>query len=121
TGTVNADGTQVVSDPGFGLPRLAWHFFALQVALSDQDRSRNATGGEPVDLVTGRFVVNKTDLVLPGRIPIAIQRTYRSENSIASALGIGWNLDLYETRIISAGSTLSLVMPNQATYPLTPS
>ena len=29
TRTVSADGTQVVSDPGFGLPRLAWHWWDI--------------------------------------------------------------------------------------------
>ena len=44
------------------------------------------TGGEPVDLVTGRFVVTKTDLILPGRIPVKIERGYRSGATNAGAL-----------------------------------
>src|SRR5215510_10988522 len=58
TGTVSQDGTQIVSDPGYGLPRLAWHYPWCQTSLSDEVRSRQAgraTGGEPVDLPTGRF------------------------------------------------------------------
>jgi RHS repeat-associated protein len=120
TGTVSSDGTQIVSDPGFGLPRFAWHFAASQVSLSDQVRSRGAKGGEPVDLVTGRFSVSQTDLVLPGRIPVSIQRTYRSENPRAGLLGIGWDLDLYDTRLTTAGTSMSLILPDQSSYLLAP-
>jgi RHS repeat-associated protein len=124
TGTVSLDGTQIVSDPGFGLPRLAWHFAALRVSLSDQLRSNEpgrAQGGEPVDLPTGRFFVRKTDIVLPGRMPLTIQRTYRSENPVVGLLGIGWTLDPYDTTLTTAGSSMSLVLPDQSTNLFAPS
>src|SRR3989304_4439352 len=35
------------------------------------------SGGDPVDLGTGLFVMRKTDLVLPDLIPIVLTRTYR--------------------------------------------
>ena len=59
-----------------------------------------ATGGEPVDLPTGRFTVSKTDLVLPARIPVTIQRFYRNENPVVGILGLGWALDPYETMLL---------------------
>jgi len=124
TGTVSQDGTQVVSDPGFGLPRFAWHFTSSSVSLSDQVRSNEpgrARGGEPVDLPTGRFVIQKTDLVMPGRIPVTIQRTYRSETPISGLLGIGWTLDPYDTTLTTAGTSMSLILPDQSTNLFAPS
>ncbi|TPW04069.1 MAG: Rhs family protein, partial [bacterium] len=44
-GSVSPDGTAIVSDPGFGLPRFAWHFPYIRAPLPDQVRSRNARGG----------------------------------------------------------------------------
>ena len=119
TGTVSADGTQIVSDPGYGLPRFAWHFSAADRSLSDYVRSRHARVNEPVDLPTGRFIVEKTDLVLPGRLPIEIRRTYRSENPFPGLLGIGWTLDRYESRIFQSGSQLLLRLPDLSRYPFT--
>jgi RHS repeat-associated protein len=116
TGTVSEDGTQIVSDPGFGLPRFAWHG-AAKVSLSDEVRTRQAmraTGGEPVDLPTGRFTAGKTDLVLPGRIPVTLRRLYRSESAQAGILGTGWALDPYETLLLAQGTSLVLIYPDQS-------
>lgn len=126
TGTVSPDGTQIVSDPGFGLPRFAWHFaafsFFVAQALADEVRPRGQKAGEPVDLPTGRFTVRKTDLVLPGRLPVTIARTYRSENPRPGLFGVGWNLAVYESVItVSAtGTTLSLILGDQSAYRLAP-
>src|SRR5207245_9360057 len=71
-GTVSVDGLSVVSDPGFGLPRFAWHWW--DILLDILKRVWNFTiGGDPVDLGTGIFTIQKTDLVLPGRLPVVIQ------------------------------------------------
>ena len=40
------------------------------------DLQPRRTAADPVDLFTGRFVVTKTDLVLPGRLPLRIERMY---------------------------------------------
>jgi RHS repeat-associated protein len=45
--------------------------------------------GDPVDLSTGLFVYEKTDLVLPDVIPIALRRTYRATDTISRAFGLG--------------------------------
>ncbi|PYN96665.1 MAG: hypothetical protein DMD91_20655 [Candidatus Rokuibacteriota bacterium] len=120
TGTVSTDGTQVVSDPGFGLPRFAWHFWAI---VRDQLQKiwKFLTGGDPVDLFTGRFAVDKTDLVLPGRLSVSLQRTYRSDDTRAGFFGIGWNLGVYESRLTSSGGTLVLTTADQNSFQLRPS
>ncbi len=45
--------------------------------------------GEPVQLSSGLFVYNKTDLVLPDIIPISLTRTYRPNDSWSRPFGIG--------------------------------
>ena len=120
TGRVTADGTQVVSDPGFGLPRFAWHFPWCPVSPPDAVRIRHVKTDEPVDLVSGRFLVNKTDLVLPGRVPVSLQRFYRSEFGQAGLLGIGWTVDLYDSTLTTAGTGFALVRPDQSTVRFAP-
>jgi len=120
TGTVSADGRQVVSDPGTGLPRLAWHWWDI-VREGLQKLWKSITGGDPVDLGTGIFTVEKNDLVLSARIPISIQRTYRSDDTRSGFFGIGWNLGIYESRLTSNGDTVVLTMPDQNTFQFRPS
>jgi hypothetical protein len=48
-----------------------------------------AHGGEPVDLASGLFVLQKTDLVLPGRLPLALTRTYRTLDDSPGPFGPG--------------------------------
>ena len=46
-------------------------------------------GGDPVDLATGLLVVTKTDLVLPGRLPVTLTRTYQTNGSTNGPFGRG--------------------------------
>lgn len=73
-----------------------------------------------VDLGTGIFTVEKTDLVLPARITTSIQRAYRSDDSRPGLFGTGWNLGLYDSRIQSDGATLRLITPDQNSFQLRP-
>lgn len=122
TGTVSADGTQVVSDPGLGLPRLAWHGTCdttCQVGDAGEtppaQNQPGMTAADPVDLFTGRFVIRKTDLVLPGRVPIGIERVYWSGLSRVGFFGIGWNLAAdYDVRLATRGTSLVLIRPDQS-------
>lgn len=52
---MSADGSQVVSDAGTGLPRLAWHWWDI-VREELQKLWKTVTAAEPVDLGTGIFV-----------------------------------------------------------------
>jgi RHS repeat-associated protein len=46
-------------------------------------------GGEPVDLGTGLFVSDKTDLYLPDVVPIRLTRSYRPNDGASRAFGVG--------------------------------
>ena len=46
-------------------------------------------GGDPVDLATGLFVMEKTDLAIPDLMPLALTRTYRQEDTASRSFGIG--------------------------------
>jgi ABC-type nitrate/sulfonate/bicarbonate transport system substrate-binding protein len=46
-------------------------------------------GGDPVDLYTGLFVLQKTDLALSDVMPLALTRTYRQADARSRAFGIG--------------------------------
>jgi hypothetical protein len=45
--------------------------------------------GDPVDLSTGQFVMEKTDLVVQDVIPLVLTRTYAAGDSGARPFGIG--------------------------------
>ncbi len=113
-GTVSDDSRVIISDPGAGLPRFAWHGAACQntCPVLTAGGDRHPTGGEPVDLVTGQFTVNKTDLVLPGRIPVTIQRSHRSGGTTLNSLfGVGWTVGLYDAVLTPSGTGFQLTKP----------
>ena len=91
-GTVTATGRQVVSDPGVTL----YEFTGAMVEDPGDGPDEGARpgdpagyGGEPVNLVTGLFVLTKTDLVLPDVLPITLTRTYRTRDTRSRAFGVG--------------------------------
>jgi len=105
-GKVAADGKQVVPDPGVG-------FYEFTGAMMITDPSPPADAptpdtpddGDPVDLGTGLFVLEKTDLFLPDVIPVALTRTYRQNDPANRAFGMGsthpyamylWSANMYQ-------------------------
>ncbi|MCC6964953.1 MAG: hypothetical protein IT391_01545, partial [Nitrospira sp.] len=103
TGTVSQDGSQIVPDidpatgKQYGQPRFCCGINIA--AITDAVRQfwfgggwRSAfglTGGDPVDLATGLLTVSKTDLVLPGRLPITLTRTYQTNGALGGPFGRG--------------------------------
>ncbi|MFC1604872.1 RHS repeat-associated core domain-containing protein [Planctomycetota bacterium] len=64
---------------------------------SDEDI---CTGGEPVYLYNGSFYYRHTDLVLRGRIPIVIRRSYDTRSEFKGLMGYGWSLN-YHIRLFT--------------------
>ena len=103
TGTVSQDGSQIVPDidpatgKQYGQPRFCCGI--NMAAIQDALRTFYFGGGwraflasffgDPVDAATGLLVVNKTDLVLPGRLPVALTRTYQTNGTAAGPFGRG--------------------------------
>lgn len=103
-GTVTPDEKSVIPDPGVKIYKFA-------AAMQESGRNGppegpapggggggggggsgpNPNGGDPVDLSTGLFVYQKTDIVLPDVLPVALTRTYRPRDSDSRAFGIGTN------------------------------
>jgi RHS repeat-associated protein len=93
-GHVSADRSQVVPDPGVEI----YEFTGAMVsnpgnAPPDGPRpGNNDNDGDPVDLGTGLFIYEKTDLVLPDVIPLVLTRTYRQNDPQSRAFGIGTSM-----------------------------
>jgi len=92
-GKVSPDRSQVIPNPGVSI----YEFTGAMVSdpnnapANGPKPGKNPKRGEPVDLQTGLFVYDKTDLVLPDVIPIVLTRTYRQSDPISRAFGIGTN------------------------------
>ncbi|OLD62965.1 MAG: hypothetical protein AUI47_10710 [Acidobacteria bacterium 13_1_40CM_2_68_5] len=113
TGTVSADGRTIMTDPGVGMPKFCcgaatWNpqntgDTAKPGLASQQDLI--TPGADPVDLATGIFMLSKTDMILPGRIPVAITRTYRSGDPFLGQFGIGTSMT-YDEFLQATSSTI---------------
>jgi len=104
TGTVSADGSQIVPDidpatgKQYGQPRFCCGGTSWAILQAAFDAVFNFaqfvanflfSGGDPVDLATGLFTMQKTDLVLPGRMPLALTRTFRNQGQAVGPFGRG--------------------------------
>ena len=49
---------------------------------------------DPIDIVTGSFYIDETDLLLPAPFPLEIRRNYNSQNPLMGDFGAGWKLSL---------------------------
>jgi YD repeat-containing protein len=58
--------------------------------LYTQSNSQKTLVADPVDFVTGGFVVEAVDLAVAGPFPFFVSRNYSSLNQMSSAFGYGW-------------------------------
>ena len=122
--TVSADGTRAVSDPGVGLARFCGvcgiACIKRKVAGQPNVQLKGVRGGDPVDLATGLFVLHKTDLALPGRIPAFVHRVYNAVDAFGRVAGFelptgpGWTLSVDVALIDDGTDARVLVMPGNA-------
>ena len=59
----------------------AWRFFGLENGLFS---------GDPININTGNFVTQKTDLQISGSLPLLFTRTYNAMDKRSGAMGKGW-------------------------------
>ncbi len=114
-GRVNKERTQVVPDPGVVI-----YGFSGAMVGGDEGPTTGPVGGtadgEPVNLSSGLFVYNKTDLVLSDVIPLSLTRTNRPNDSWSRPFGIGTSHN-YEMFIAGDGTAfgttpyIDLILP----------
>jgi hypothetical protein len=90
-GVVDAMGRQVVPKPGTVIYRFTGTMIIVQGLNPPGDGP--LFGGQsccdPVDLATGLFVLEKTDLYLSDVVPLNLRRTYRPNDTDSRPFGIG--------------------------------
>lgn len=115
-GTVTPDGRQIMPDPGVTL----YEFSGAMIASPSMAPTTwipygaGNPGGFGVDLGSGLFVHEETDMSLPGLGGIALSRTYRPGDTISRSFGIGAS-HLFDVFLV--GSTfpytyMSMIMPD---------
>ncbi len=97
-GSVSADGTQIMPDPGVRVWKLSGAMIS-GTPTPPGTAPTGVSGGDPVDFYSGLFTYHKRDLVLPDTIPITIERTYRQNDSNSYSFGKGiqslYNMELW--------------------------
>jgi len=115
-GTVTPSGAQVAPDPNVAV----YEFTGAMISGGGSPPPTapvpgGLRGGEPVDLSSGLFVSEQTDLVVNDVIPIVIRRVYRPGDPTSRDFGIGTNHPL-GTFLYSAANyqEADLVLPDGA-------
>ncbi|MGH7254942.1 MAG: RHS repeat domain-containing protein, partial [Nitrospirales bacterium] len=117
-GTVSPDGRSIVPDPGVGQPRFCYAYWTTEqvdIIKRCPPDAPNCTAADPVDVSTGVFSLEKTDLVLPGVLPVPITRSYRSLAAGIGPFGQGGSFN-YHMHLTLVGSALRLQMPDFSRY-----
>jgi RHS repeat-associated protein len=114
-GTVTTDGRQIVPDPGVVVYEFTGAMVANDgLAPGEPPIIAGKNRGDPVDLATGLFVMKKTDLVVPDRLPIVLTRTYRQKDSRSRAFGIGSShpYELFFVGDVNPYTFIDLILPD---------
>lgn len=115
-GSVASDQQQIIPDAGVSV----YEFTGAMVALPNTAAAEGpppgcpATDGDPVDLFTGLFVLTDTDLALPDTIPISLDRTYRTRDTISRSFGIGTTqaYDMFLVGNTNPWTYIELILPD---------
>ena len=92
-GRVSSDQTTINPDAGTQI----WTFDGTMLTPSDGppaigSNDCSASDGDSVDLLTGLFTLNATDLYLPGTTPLSVTRMYRQGDGADRSFGVGSEL-----------------------------
>ncbi|PYR97132.1 MAG: hypothetical protein DMG12_24820, partial [Acidobacteria bacterium] len=113
-GSVSPNRQSIIPDPGVEIYELTGAMVAGGGYGPAKGPCPQCTkkAGDPVDLATGLFVYEKTDLVLPDLVPLALTRTYRQDDNRSRAFGIGTthNYDIFLTGAIGNYTYQELVL-----------
>lgn len=121
SGTVSEDGTVIATDPGVGIPKFCcgaavWSGSRVSGFQSGPTPQKGfgTPGADPVDLSTGIFILTRTDLVLHGRIPVSLTRTYRSGDTAPGPFGIGTTMTFDDVLFQTASTVLTYAYEGNA-------
>jgi len=79
---------------------------------NNQSEQNVCTSGDPVNVVTGSFYIDVTDLLIEDRcINLEIKRKYNSTDESVGSMGKGWTFE-FESRIERRGNELTYVYPD---------
>jgi RHS repeat-associated protein len=113
-GTVSSDGSKVIPDAGREVQG-AFCIFFLKSGPSTYPNPGDslAKGADPIDLSTGLFLYEKTDLTIMDTIPITLTRTYRSNDRTVRPFGYGSThpYDIF-LMIDNTSSSSNLILPD---------
>jgi RHS repeat-associated protein len=118
-GTVTRNGKQIVPDANVRV----WEFTGtmintpgLTAAPYAPPAEEPSSAGDPVDLVTGLYTQEHTDLMITDVLPLAITRTYRQLDNQVRAFGVGASFN-YSVFLHSKQqySEADLVFPDSST------
>ncbi|WP_427308981.1 RHS repeat-associated core domain-containing protein [Cupriavidus sp. H39] len=70
--------------------------------------------GDPVDCYTGLFLHTRTDLAVAGTVPVQITRTYRQQDNVSRAFGIGTShpYDIFTIGDMNPYTYQDLILPD---------
>jgi RHS repeat-associated protein len=91
SGIVRPETKNIVPEDKTRLYRTSGFSVIYNPLCGDQcpEPGEESEDGDPVNLSTGLFVMDKTDLVLPDVMPLALTRTYRQNLYVLKSFGIG--------------------------------
>jgi len=113
-GSVSQDLKSIIPDPGVEIYELTGAMVATGLAPAKGPCPKCPKGGEPVDLGTGLFVYEKTDMALADTVPLVLKRTYRQDDGVSRAFGNGTtdNYDIFLMGDSNPYTYQELVLPD---------
>ncbi len=121
SGRVSADKAHIVPDPGVVVYELTGAMVGGSGPKNDVGDWCPSSGvlkyllcgGDPVDLASGEFMYAHTDLALPDVIPIALTRTYTTNDHYQRPFGVGAtdNYDMFMVGDSSNYTYQELILP----------
>jgi YD repeat-containing protein len=80
--------------------------WGLVNSMGSFNSDKSSFVSEPVNVMTGEFYVDTTDLTLPGPMPLQIRRNYSSQNLAENEFGFGWKINYVPFLTVGTNSTL---------------
>jgi len=114
-GAVSRDGRQIVPDPGVAVYAFTGAMVAVPaLAPATGPVVAGARRLDPVDVATGLFVLEKTDLAIPDTLPLVLTRTYRQNDSRSRAFGIGafHPYDIFMVGDVNPWTYVDVILPD---------